>query len=107
MAVVLGEGLYQRALIPAGAPGRPVLPVFAGGAAAVAAATALLNAGGADAPALVVGGLASVGLLASCVQRALSVQGRAGDWPGPQAWPATLGLISFFSVCIHFGALKG
>lgn len=106
MVVVLGEGLYQRALIPATAPGRPALPVVVGGAAAVAAATALLNTG-LDTPALVLGGVASAGLLAACVQRALAVQGRPGDWPGPQAWPATLALISFFSVNIFFQALKG
>lgn len=32
-------------------------------------------------------------------------EGDPAEWPGPKAWPASLILVSFFSVNICFGAL--
>jgi hypothetical protein len=106
--VLAGEGAYQRALIPAGAPGRPALPVFAGGAAAGAASAVLVSGGGAGATAgLALGAAASGAMLATCAARVRSVKSATpNDWPGPWAWPAFTGLASFFMLAAYVQALR-
>lgn len=76
---ILGENLYQRALLREGAGGRPVLPLTIAGAAAASASAVLVgNSGGAGPAAslgLVVGAVGALGTLFISVKRVGDVQG--------------------------------
>ncbi|KAG2441416.1 hypothetical protein HYH02_010004 [Chlamydomonas schloesseri] len=108
-AVVLGaEGLYTRSQMPEGAAGRPeVVPVAAGvGTTALACTLVSLNNDLLYTPAFIVGLLSSGAMLAYCVKRTVDTKQDDSDWPGPKAWPATMGLISFFALNVFIQALR-
>ena len=73
---ILGENLYQRALLPEGAGGRPALPLTVAGAAAAAASAVLVGGGGPGASlGLVVGAVGALGTLVVSVKRVRDVKG--------------------------------
>ncbi|KAL3151615.1 hypothetical protein ABBQ38_012607 [Trebouxia sp. C0009 RCD-2024] len=104
---ILGEAAFTRSQLPADAKGRPPLIPTIGAAAAFAATVALLNLAGPDGAkaGLALGTATSAGLIALYLKRALDTEGDPSAWPGPKAWPASLILVSFFSVNICFQAL--
>jgi hypothetical protein len=54
----------------------------------------------------------AVGLLGAgasmyvCARRTLDLTYDDAGWPGPKAWPATMGLICFFAASVFAQALK-
>jgi hypothetical protein len=52
-----------------------------------------------------VGALAGAAMLSIMIQRALQTPFNPNDFPGAKAWPATMGLISFFSLAVFWQAL--
>ena len=52
-----------------------------------------------------VGALAGAAMLSVMIQRALKTPFNPNDFPGAKAWPATMGLISFFSLAVFWQAL--
>lgn len=104
---ILGEAAFTRSQLPDGAKGRPSIIPTVGAAAAFAATVGLLNAAGPDGAkaGLALGTLTSLALIVLYAKRAVDTEGDPAAWPGPKAWPASLILVSFFSVNICFGAL--
>jgi hypothetical protein len=45
-------------------------------------------------------------MMAYCIKRVTETKGDETDWPGPKAWPATMGLISFFALNVFIQALR-
>ena len=74
---ILGENLYQRALLAEGAGGRPALPLTVAGAAAAAASAVLVGGSGGAGPGaslgLVVGAVGALGTLFVSVNRVKNV----------------------------------
>ncbi|KAF6259004.1 hypothetical protein COO60DRAFT_1638729 [Scenedesmus sp. NREL 46B-D3] len=100
--VLAAEAAFSRSNVPESDQGRPQVPQVAAGAAF------LVGQGGAGlipTVGLVVGFAVAAGMLAYNTQRALNLQYNDGDWPGPKAWPAGMGLISFFALNVFFQAL--
>jgi hypothetical protein len=94
--VLAGEAAFSRSQVPASDPGRPAVPVVAGGVAGSVVAAALLKAGSGAGIAV---GLASSGaMMVASVLRAVRLQTDDDDWPGPKAWPAGMALIAFFAL---------
>ncbi|KAL0030052.1 hypothetical protein WJX79_003809 [Trebouxia sp. C0005] len=104
---ILGEAAFTRSQLPDGAKGRPSVIPTVGAAAAFAATVGLLNVAGPDGAkaGLALGTLTSLALVVLYAKRAVDTEGDPAAWPGPKAWPASLILVSFFSVNICFGAL--
>ena len=75
---ILGENLYQRALLQEGAGGRPALPLTIAGAASAAASAFLVGSGGGAGPGatlgLVVGAVGALGTLLVSVKRVRDVK---------------------------------
>ena len=75
---ILGENLYQRALLAEGAGGRPALPLTLAGAASAAASAVLVGSGGGVGPGaslgLVVGAVGALGTLFVSVNRVKNVK---------------------------------
>ena len=75
---ILGENLYQRALLSEGAGGRPALPLTVAGAAAAAASAVLVGGSGGAGPGaslgLVVGAVGALGTLFVSVNRVKNVK---------------------------------
>ena len=75
---ILGENLYQRALLAEGAGGRPALPLTVAGAAAAAASAVLVGGSGGAGPGaslgLVVGAVGALGTLFVSVNRVKNVK---------------------------------
>lgn len=104
---ILGEAAFTRSQLPEGAKGRPSIIPTVGAALGFAVTVGLLNAAGPDGAkaGLAVGTLTSLFLIALYAKRAVDTEGDPDEWPGPKAWPASLILVSFFSVNICFQAL--
>lgn len=104
---ILGEAAFTRSQLPDGAKGRPAIIPTVGAALSFAVTVALLNIAGPDGAkaGLALGTVTSAALIALYLKRALDTEGDPAAWPGPKAWPASLILVSFFSVNICFGAL--
>lgn len=95
--VLAGEAAFSRSQVPASDPGRPVVPVVAGGIAGSVGAALLLKAGAGGAG-IAVGLVSSGAMIAASLLRAVRLQADDDDWPGPKAWPAGMALISFFAL---------
>lgn len=69
-------------------------------------AAALVGNGGGLIPTigLVVGLGVSSYMMYYNIKRAVDLKYDDGDWPGPKAWPGTMGLISFFAVTVFLQA---
>jgi hypothetical protein len=72
-----------------------------------AQAAALVGNGGGLIPTigLVVGLGVSSFMMYYNIKRAMDLKYDDGDWPGPRAWPSSMGLISFFAVTVFLQAL--
>lgn len=75
--------------------------------ACVAQAAALVGNGGGLIPTigLVVGLGVSSFMMYYNIKRAMDLKYDDGDWPGPRAWPSSMGLVSFFAVTVFLQAL--
>jgi hypothetical protein len=75
---ILGENLYQRALLVEGAGGRPALPLTVAGAASAAASAVLVGTSGGSGPAaslgLAVGLAGALGTLVVSANRVKNVK---------------------------------
>ncbi|WIA09398.1 hypothetical protein OEZ85_008804 [Tetradesmus obliquus] len=106
--VLAAEAAFSRSNVPEADKGRPQVPKVAAGVGGSLAAALLVGQGGAGViptAGLVLGFAVAAGMLAYNTQRALDLQYNDGDWPGPKAWPAGMGLISFFALNVFFQAL--
>ena len=73
---ILGENLYQRALLVEGAGGRPALPLTLAGAGSAVASAVLVSSGGPGATlGIVVGAVGALGTLMVSVDRVRNVKG--------------------------------
>ncbi|PRW51126.1 PTS system fructose-specific EIIABC [Chlorella sorokiniana] len=107
VAVLGGEAAFTGLTTDASTPGRPTVPATMGGVLGTLLAAVLVQQEGAVGTAgCVVGALAGAAMLSVMIQRVQKTPYNPEDWPGAKAWPATMGLISFFSLNVFFQALR-
>lgn len=97
---------YQHTLCIAPQPLSRLLGVLSVFLVVVLQAAALVGNGGGLIPTigLVVGLGVSSYMMYYNIKRAVDLKYDDGDWPGPKAWPGTMGLISFFAVTVFLQA---
>ncbi|KAL4444249.1 hypothetical protein ABPG75_011986 [Micractinium tetrahymenae] len=106
MAVLGGEATFTGLTTDASTPGRPTVQRTLLGVAGTLGAVAMVRQDGfLGSAGCAVGALVGAAMLTTMIQRTQQTPYNPNDWPGAKAWPATMGLISFFSLSVFFQAL--
>ncbi|PSC75952.1 heat shock 83 [Micractinium conductrix] len=107
VAVLGGEAAFTGLNTDASTPGRPTVQQTMLGAAGTLGAAAMVQVPGfVGSVGCAVGALVGAAMLTTMIQRVQATPYNPSDWPGAKSWPATMGLISFFSLAVFFQALQ-